>query len=125
MTRRAFDTSANVADRLCRCRETPYSDVLEHHTVSPTQVKGGFRQHGGRLSCSYPNPVPKPVIRFAENLFAGLGSGGEIGVAAKKKKSSVLKMCPFCFNLQPVDGHGGFKQHRAKGNYERGEGSDD
>ena len=33
MTRRAFDTWGNVADGLCRCLETPYSDVLEHHTA--------------------------------------------------------------------------------------------
>ena len=32
MTRRAFDTRGNLADQLFRCLETPYSDVLEHHT---------------------------------------------------------------------------------------------
>lgn len=37
MTRRAFDTWANVADQLCRCLETGYSDVLEHHTVPATE----------------------------------------------------------------------------------------
>ena len=40
MTRRAFDTCANVADQLCRCLETPYSDVLEHHTVPATEKPG-------------------------------------------------------------------------------------
>jgi hypothetical protein len=34
MTRRAFDTRGNLADQLFRCLETPYSDVLEHNTVS-------------------------------------------------------------------------------------------
>jgi hypothetical protein len=37
MTRRAFDTRGNLADQLFRCIETPYSDVLEHNTVSPTR----------------------------------------------------------------------------------------
>lgn len=33
----------------------------------------------------------------------------------EKKKTTVRKMCPRCFNLQPVDGHGGFKDHEDKG----------
>ncbi len=33
----------------------------------------------------------------------------------KKKKSTVRKMCPYCFNLHLVDGHGSFKKHKAKG----------
>ena len=34
---------------------------------------------------------------------------------AKKKKTTVKKMCPYCFKLQPVNGRGGFKDHKAKG----------
>jgi hypothetical protein len=37
MTKRAFDTRGNLADQLFRCRETPYSDVLEHHTFPATK----------------------------------------------------------------------------------------
>jgi len=47
MTRRAFGTRGNLADQLFRCLETPYSDVLEHNTVSPTQevaVESRFRR---------------------------------------------------------------------------------
>jgi len=47
MTRRAFDTRGNLADHLFRCLGTPYSDVLEHNTVSPTRevhVESRFRR---------------------------------------------------------------------------------
>ena len=39
MNRRAFDTRGNLADQIFRFLETPFSDVLERHTVPVTKVK--------------------------------------------------------------------------------------
>lgn len=50
MTRRAFDTCGNLADRLYRCLETPYSDVLKHHTVPATRWDGPRRFLRGPFS---------------------------------------------------------------------------
>jgi len=51
MTRRAFDTRGNLADQLFRCLETPYSDVLEHNTVSPTMSEAVSEIRKPPFSC--------------------------------------------------------------------------
>jgi hypothetical protein len=57
MTKRAFDTSRNWPETLCRCLETRYSDVLKQHTVPATNavVFGHCKwlpvQTGGHFAC--------------------------------------------------------------------------
>jgi hypothetical protein len=50
MNRRAFDIRGNLADQLIRCLETPYSDVMEHHTVPASRHNAPRRSLRGPFS---------------------------------------------------------------------------
>src|SRR5271156_5844785 len=70
MTKRAFDTRRRWPTHLFRCLATPHSDVLKHHTVSPTE-ENRLRPAGASITCESPAVEACGAIRFSLGAPAG------------------------------------------------------
>jgi hypothetical protein len=122
MTRRAFDTRGNLDDHLFRCHETPYSDVMEHHTVPATRYNGPRRSLRGRSHgiCSHFWSQASPE-RLPFRLYFGRSPRGAMFVYPFGRRHPRFKfsvkdgqlLISGCWNtFEDLKGHPGFRRTR-------------